>query len=196
LGFFADRPRYIDVILGLIAVGLIAARTARSRMIWRQLPLAAREPRAARRAAWRSMIGFTALVAVVFMLMGAVLAYSSDGWPGVARRLGNWHLLVACALYFPWALLQQFVFQFYLLGRLLVLVPYGFAVPAAAVAFSMVHFPRVPVMAATMLGGVIWAVTYARYRTLWPLAASHAILGSTLHYWVFGRDLARLWGAA
>lgn len=148
------------------------------------------------RSAWRGVGAFTAAGAGLFLVAGGALAYSSGGWPEVARRLGNWHLPVACALYFPWALLQQFVFQFYLLGRLLWLMPYALGVALAALAFAMVHFPRMPVMALTLAAGVVWAMSYSRHRTLWPLAASHAVLGSTLHYWLFGRDLAVLWGAA
>jgi len=187
--FFSGRPGYIDVALGLVAVGLIGASTRRSREIWRGV----RRPSADPRAAARWMVIFTTLVASMFLAIGVLTGYSANGWQGAWDRVGNWHLLVACALYSPWALLQQFVFQFYLLGRLRWVLPYWPAVLITAVAYSAVHFPRVPVMAGTVFAGVIWAATYHRYGKLLPLAASHAVLGSTLHYWVFGRDLAVLW---
>ena len=193
--FFRVRAGYVDVALALAALGLIAASTLRSRALWSQLPGGSADRRAARRGAWRRMAVFTGGAAGGLLLLGAGLGYSAGGWPGVLQRLANWHFLIACGLYLPWALLQQFIFQFYLLGRLLWLAPYWFAVPAAAAAFSLVHFPRVPVMLGTALAGIVWAASYSQHRTLLPLAASHAVLGSALHYWVFGRDLASLWCA-
>jgi membrane protease YdiL (CAAX protease family) len=92
-------------------------------------------------------------------------------------------------LYFPWALLQQFVFQFYLLGRLSYLLPPAVAIGITAVAFSAVHYPRYPIMAGTLIGCLVWSLSYRRHRVLLPLAASHALLGATMHYWVIGRDL-------
>jgi membrane protease YdiL (CAAX protease family) len=48
-------------------------------------------------------------------------------------------------------------------------------------------------MVVTAVAGVVWAIFYYRWRRLPPLAASHAILGATLHYWVFGNDLLMQW---
>jgi hypothetical protein len=48
-------------------------------------------------------------------------------------------------------------------------------------------------MAVTLLAGVIWSASYFRDRKLLPLAVSHAALGTTLHYWVFGNDLLQRW---
>src|SRR5690606_28956474 len=107
--------------------------------------------------------------------------------------IGNPHLVGAALLYLPWALLQQFVFQFYLLGRLLTILPVNVAIAITALAFSAVHFPRAPVMAVPLLAAPPWPRLYRRPRTMLPLAAPHALLGSALHYWVFGRDLLADW---
>jgi membrane protease YdiL (CAAX protease family) len=191
VAFFRVRAGYVDVALALAALGLIAASTRRTQALWSRLPRGA----PAARNAWRDMGVFTGIVVGVLLVAGAWIGYSADGLAGAVRRVATWHFAVACVLYLPWALLQQFIFQVYLLGRLLWLAPYRLAVPLAALAFSMVHFPRTPVMLGTAAAGVIWAATYVRHRALLPLAVSHAVLGSALHYWVFGRDLARLWGA-
>jgi membrane protease YdiL (CAAX protease family) len=187
--FFRGRPGYIDVALGLVAVGLIGASTRRSRDIWRRI----RQLSEDQHSVWRWMLLFTTIVASGFLVLGLLAGYRANGWQGAWDRVGNWHLLMACVLYFPWALLQQFVFQFYMLGRLRWVLPYWPAIIVTAVAYSAVHFPRTPVMIGTVFAGVIWAATYYRYGKLLPLAVSHAVLGSTLHYWVFGRDLAVLW---
>ena len=192
--FFADRPGYVDLALALLAVGLIAAGARRSLGIWKRTPVLVADPRAATRLAWRDALVFTAVALTALAFIGAASGYTADGWRGAWQRLANWHLVVACLLYFPWALLQQFLLQYYLAGRLQALLPFWLAIILTGLAFSAVHFPRLPVMAVTVVAGVVWARNYCHYRRLLPLAVSHALLGSTLHYWVFGRDLAQIWG--
>jgi membrane protease YdiL (CAAX protease family) len=189
LTFFAQRPRYLDAVLGLVAVSLIGLSSARSRRLWAWLPPAIEGRRERLKAASRAMIIFTVPVATLFLISGAVIGHADDGWVGALERVGNWHLLLALLLYFPWALLQQFVFQFYLLGRLSYLLPPAVAIGITAVAFSAVHYPRYPIMAGTLIGCLVWSLSYRRHRVLLPLAASHALLGATMHYWVIGRDL-------
>jgi membrane protease YdiL (CAAX protease family) len=48
-------------------------------------------------------------------------------------------------------------------------------------------------MALVLIACSVWSTIYYRTRALLPLAASHAVLGSVLHYWVFGNDLLRRW---
>src|SRR5690606_36141155 len=152
--FFRARAGYVDVVLALVALGLIAASTPRSRALWSALPRGSPS-----RGPWRDMALFTGIAAGLFIVVGAWIGYAADGLPGAVRRITTWHFAVACALYLPWALLQQFIFQFYLLGRLLWLVPYKVAVPLAAAAFSLVHFPRVPVMLGTAAAGIVWSAS-------------------------------------
>ena len=93
----------------------------------------------------------------------------------------------------PWALLQQFLFQFYLLGRLLTLLLSPVAVFATEMACSLVHLPEIGVALAAAPAGIFWTFLYHRYRVLFPLGLSHALLGSTLYYWVYGQDLLMAW---
>lgn len=190
---FPARAAYVDAILGLTAVALIALASSRSRILWMREQILERDDGGRLSRAVRWSAAFTLPVIVLFLLLGIWLGYSAGGWDGALVRVGNWHLLPALVLYFAWGLLQQFVFQFYLLGRLLYILPGAAAVLLTGIAFSMVHFPRAPVMAVTLVAGVVWASIYRRYRSLVPLAASHALLGATLHYWIFGRDLLALW---
>ena len=55
--------------------------------------------------------------------------------------------------------------------------------------------PDVGVTVAAAFAGVFWTYVYYRYRVLSPLAFSHALLGTTFSYWVYGRDLAEAWAA-
>ena len=121
-----------------------------------------------------------------------------QGWEEVFRRIFTWRLFPAIGLYFPWALLQQTLFQFYLLGRLLVLFPKQYvAVPMTitGACFGLVHLPDVWTALATVASGIVWSFIYYRYRLLLPLAFSHAALGSAFYYGIFGHDLAAEWRA-
>ncbi len=194
LAAFPVRPSYVDFALAGVAVALIAASTPRSRRLWQTLPPRAGEHAGLRRAAIETA-AFTAVALVALGLMAVLVAPAEVTRTELAARFVSRNFLLATAVYFPWALLQQYIFQFYLFGRLAKLVPLGIAVALTALAFSGAHFPRWPVMAVTAMAGAFWTLTYYRHRTLLPLAASHAILGAALHYWVFGRDLLRIWPA-
>ena len=189
LATFEVRPSYVDFALAAAAVVLIVATAPRSRRLWQAIPV----PRAARltrqRAAFAACAAFTAVALIVLALLGVLF----DAGTATLDRFRNWHIIVAMALYFPWAFLQQLIFQFYLFGRLLQLAPLPLAASLTALAFASVHFPRWPVMGVIVIAGAAWSLMYYRHRALLPLAASHAILGSALHYWVFGRDLLETW---
>jgi membrane protease YdiL (CAAX protease family) len=185
---FQVRPPYLDFVLAAAAVALIVFSAARSRRLW---ALARSVDPTGARGAWLAALGFTA-VALVVLAVVAVFTARAAGIPA-AERFGNWHMLATAALYLPWALLQQYIFQFYWFGRWLRLVPVALAVALTAVAFAAVHFPRWPVMAVTLVAGTAWALIYYRWRSLVPLAVSHALLGTALHYWVFGNDVLERW---
>jgi membrane protease YdiL (CAAX protease family) len=185
---FPARPSYVDFALAIVAVGLIVSSRPRSERIWRGVSMAAAGDRPARRAFIETGV-FTGIA-----LAALAAAAASTAAPGtLIDRLVDWHMLLAAGLYLPWAFAQQYVFQFYLLGRLARVLPLLLAVAVTAAAFASVHFPRWPVMALTALAGAFWSFTYYRFRRLTPLAVSHALLGSALHYWVFGRDLLDAW---
>jgi membrane protease YdiL (CAAX protease family) len=134
----------------------------------------------------------------LFLAIGAYLGYRSGGWSGVADRVGNWRIVVAFGCYLPWALMQQTLFQFYLLGRLLALFPRTkpfIAIAFTSLAVGLVHLPDVWTALVTVAAGFIWSFIYYRYRLLLPLAVSHAALGSAFYYGLFGHDLAVEWRA-
>jgi membrane protease YdiL (CAAX protease family) len=185
---FRVRPPYVDLALAALAVGLIVATARRSARLWQQAP-----PRVTadmREPAVRA--GAFTLVALATLAALATFDARAGGESALAR-FSNWHFLLAVPLYFLWALLQQFIFQFYFLGRLVHIASQPVAIALTAAAFASVHFPRWPVMAVTLLAGFYWAWLYWRYRNLVVLAVSHALLGAALHYWVFGRDLLASW---
>ncbi len=188
VGTFRVRPAYVDFALAGMAVALIAASARRSRRFWDAAPLV--PGGSASRRAWIESGTFTG---VALLVLVALAGWSAGSGAALAARAANWHLALAIAFYFPWALLQQYIFQRFLLGRLLQLLPTAAAIAVTAIAFSSVHFPRWPVMALVLIACSAWSTIYWRTRALLPLAASHALLGSVLHYWVFGNDLLQRW---
>jgi hypothetical protein len=195
LVLFPRRPIAVDMGLALCALGLVLLTAKHtSSAIWGPL---AGDIQGIR---WRRCLAHTmiptALAMSLFLLVGVLIAYEAAGWLAVWYRIVNPRIPTAVALYFPWALLQQTLFQFYLLGRLLVLWP---SLPPLAhsalngLAFGFVHAPDPWIASMAWLGGTMWSIMYLRYRLLWPLALSHAFLGTTLYYWVYARDLAGPW---
>jgi len=104
------------------------------------------------------------------------------------------HFFITLFFYVLWALLQQTLFQFYLLGRLRALLPYARPMLLSVVvgiAYGLVHLPeggRITVV--TIIGGIFWSYSYYRDRYVLPLAISHMLLATTFFYWVLGQDFA------
>lgn len=192
---FRVRPPYLDFALAIAAVALIAFSARRSASLW-TAGMHDRDALRSARGAWVASAAFTAVALMVLAGVGAFAGGSEllgANTTPFGERLTNWHIAIAIAAYLPWALLQQYIFQNYLLARLLHLVPLPAAIALTAVAFSSVHFPRWPVMVVVLIAGTVWSLIYFRWRTLSPLACSHAVLGPALHYWVFGHDLLERW---
>jgi membrane protease YdiL (CAAX protease family) len=188
VGTFRVRPAYVDFVLAGVAVALIAASAQRSRRLWDAVLAPGDTPK---HRAWVASGAFTAVALLVLVGLASINAAASPQTFG--QRAANWHVVIAMVLYFPWALLQQYIFQRFLFVRLLHLLSPAPAIALTALAFSSVHFPRWPVMALVVLACAVWSSIYYRSRSLLPLAASHALLGSVLHYWVFGNDLLNAW---
>jgi membrane protease YdiL (CAAX protease family) len=192
LSLLSERPRYWDLLLAAAAVTAIALDSRRSRRLWAAVGGRAPEPLRPASGPWSGVVVFTGLAVLALGAASAVLEYVMVGRLP-ADRFGNWHVVPAILLYLPWAWLQQFVFQFYLLGRLLHLLPAAAALTLTALAFAAVHYPRYPIMALTAMAGAVWALSYRRHRRLAPLAVSHAVLGPVMLYWLLGRDLLGDW---
>ena len=190
---FPQRAIYIDGLLAVLALALIGlnARFTKN-SVWAQFPPMS-DLRTRARRSYALAGAFTIPAILVFAVTGFALGYRQFGWEGGWARVSNWHILVTFLFYLPWALLQQFLLQFYLLGRLLTLLPASMAVIATGMAYSFVHLPEVGVALATAPAGIFWTFLYYRDRLLLPLGLSHALLAATFYYWVYGQDLLMVW---
>lgn len=194
---FPKRNPALDVALAgfaLVCLALSAAYT--KKVIWAASPAPVAENRF--RRCLTVTLRITVPTAVLFLFIGGVVAYRNGGWPAVADRVFNWRILAAFGCYLPWALMQQTLLQFYLLGRLLALFPKRFRVVPfiiTGMCFGLVHLPDVWTALVTVAAGTVWSFIYYRYRLLLPLAFSHAALGSAFYYGIFGHDLSAEWRA-
>lgn len=84
--------------------------------------------------------------------------------------------------YAVWALIQQLLLQDFFLRRLLNLTPgrKAVAVVATSLIFAVAHLPNPVLTPVTFLWALIACAIFLRYRNIFPLAISHAILGVTL----------------
>jgi hypothetical protein len=84
--------------------------------------------------------------------------------------------------YALWAFCQQILLQNFFLERFLRLLPGKPTVAAilAASVFALAHVPSPILAPATLVWGLIACLLFLRYRNLYPLALSHAILGICL----------------
>jgi membrane protease YdiL (CAAX protease family) len=182
----SERPVWIDAGLGLVAVVLVAATARKTReQIW--APLATQRWERLRHCSGHMLVG-TSGVALLFAIIGR--------WVGRAPPLFTATMLAALVPFALWATLQQVLFQFYLLGRLRVLIPAAPPLALAAVnglLFGAVHLPDVELTVLTSVGGAVWSWYYLRDRCLGPIAISHAVLGTTYYYWTRGDDLVLRW---
>lgn len=187
----------MDVVLAgfaLACIGLSAQYTRKVVWVAAAPPVEQRQPK----RCWTVTFWVTVPPALLFLTIGAFIAYHDGGWPAVADRVFNWRILAAFGCYLPWALMQQGLLQFYLLGRLLALFPRQFLFAPmliTGICFGLVHLPDVWTAAVTVVAGTVWSLIYYRYRLLLPLAFSHAALGSAFYYGIFGHDLAAEWRA-
>jgi membrane protease YdiL (CAAX protease family) len=184
---FPQRPTWVNLLLAGLGLLLLLANGRYTRqVVW------ARHPAEGDR---RQRDLRCTVAAGAFTLLGALaLAALSLGLDGGAR-LRQPQAPAVLPLYFAWALLQQYLFQFYLLGRLLVVLPVAPAITLTGLAFASAHLPHLALAAATLVPGLVWTALYYRYRSLLPLAVSHAVLGSCLFHWIIGRDLLSHWRA-
>jgi hypothetical protein len=195
LVMFPTRNPLVDVVLaGFALLCIVFSGRYTKRVIWAASPPPVADNRTKRCLA--VLFWITIPPTLLFLLIGGIVACKNGGWPAVGGRIFNWRILAAFGCYLPWALMQQTLLQFYLLGRLLVLAPKQFLfVPfiITGTCFGLVHLPDLWTALVTVVAGTAWSFMYYRYRLLLPLAFSHAALGSAFYYGIFGHDLATEW---
>jgi len=116
-------------------------------------------------------IGFATLIFMVILVRwagGQIPANTT--WPGLQLAWG----------YVIWALLQEFMLQSFFFNRFEELHGSSAAVWMASTLFAAAHLPSPVLTTATLIGALFFCEMFRRYRSLYPLAIVHAMLGLTI----------------
>jgi membrane protease YdiL (CAAX protease family) len=79
--------------------------------------------------------------------------------------------------YALWALIQEFILQSFFFNRFEELYGSAPAVWIASALFAAVHLPSPVLTTATLIGALFFCEVFRRYRSLYPIAIVHAMLG-------------------
>ncbi len=185
-----NRPLWANVGLALLALALVALSARETRAEFWGPPTADWAWRLRRSSGL--VLGLSLPVALAFGAFAAA-GVQPRAAGAVLAELFDPGLFATLALFVPWALVQQTLFQFYLLGRLRALLPGALPlipVVLTGLGYGAVHLPDRELALLTAAAGILWSYAYQRDRVLLPLALSHALLGTTYFAWVRGRALA------
>lgn len=135
------------------------------------------EPAGLKAPPWRMALlvtGLTSLLAALILIAAATL-HALHGLFGTRAPL-----LHACA-YLIWALVQQYIQQSFFFVRIEQLMGNRpLASFMTAILFGLVHLPNPVLTLVTFFGGWLLSELFRRYRSLWPLAFAHGVIGLTL----------------
>lgn len=175
----------VDAGLAMLALVFIAVgRHETRRRVWSDHP-----PESVRRRADRVLAAATLAALVLAAAAGLVSGREVDGMVAAA-------FLATVALFVPWAWLQQAMFQFYLLGRLRLLLHGAGDLLVAGingVLFAALHAPQWDLVLVTGPAGWLWSYYYLRARRLVPIVVSHAVCGTAYFSLWRSEDLLRRW---
>ena len=82
--------------------------------------------------------------------------------------------------YVIWAVLQEFLLQSFFFNRFEELYGSSAAVWMASTLFAAAHLPSPVLTTATLIGALFFCEMFRRYRSIYPLAIVHAMLGLTI----------------
>jgi membrane protease YdiL (CAAX protease family) len=123
------------------------------------------------------------LVGLALLVAGCVLLVA-EHMKTLHGAEGNGGIGAFCTRYWGytlWAFAQQILLQDFFLRRMLRLVSRpGLAVLLSAGVFSVAHLPNPILTLVTFVWGVIACNVFLRYRNLYPLGLTHALLGITI----------------
>ena len=115
------------------------------------------------------------LVAVILMVIlvhwaGGQIIANPTWFPNLQSAWG----------YVIWAGLQEFILQSFFFNRFEELYGNSAAVWIASTLFAAVHLPNPILTTATLIGALFFCEMFRRYRSIYPLAVVHAMLGLTI----------------
>lgn len=111
-------------------------------------------------------------VIALSMALIAKAAGTLHGLFGVRKPLAH------ASMYLLWSLVQQYIQQSYFFARIEQLVANGrLASLITAFLFGLAHLPNPVLAPVTFVGGFILCELFRRYRSIYPLALAHGLIG-------------------
>jgi len=166
-----DRPRWLDVLVGVAILGVTIAYTVHRRLVgWRTFGLA-------RLGDHRRAVGPVALFTVAavgaLLLLGALTA----GRPRGGLRY-EWDVLRALAAYPVWGLVQQGILFGVTYPRLQLLAGSRLAALFTAGLFAVAHLPNPLLVAGGFVMVLFYAWVWQRSPSLPVVGISHGLIGA------------------
>lgn len=129
--------------------------------------------------------GFKRPPAVFTLITAALTLIIAVAMGGIAALLGTLHGLFGVRApvlhasgYLLWSLVQQYIQQSFFFARIEKLTTSGpLASLITAVLFGLAHLPNPVLTPVTFVGGWVLCELFRRYRTLYPLAIAHGLIG-------------------
>ncbi|PYP82837.1 MAG: CAAX protease family protein [Candidatus Angelobacter sp. Gp1-AA117] len=126
---------------------------------------------------WRMallVVGLTLLLAALALIAAATL-HTLHGLFGTRAPL------LHASVYLVWALVQQYIQQSFFFVRIEALSGNRPLTSfLTALLFGLVHLPNPVLMLVTFLGDWVLSELFRRYRSSWPLAFAHGVMGLTI----------------
>jgi membrane protease YdiL (CAAX protease family) len=130
---------------------------------------------------WPARGGTVLMLAVGCVVAAAIpLVVVASGHPLPANP--EWPKLNNLWPYVIWAVGQQFLLQSYFYVRFEQLLGGRAAVAVSSVLFALLHLPNLPLTGLTLVGGLFFTEMFRTYRSLYPLAIAHALMGIAIAY--------------
>ena len=114
---------------------------------------------------------FAAAICLIFLVLWAGGEIPMNAiWPNVSQSAG----------YLLWVLVQEFILQSFFFTRCEELFGSSAAVWVAATLFAVAHLPNPILTTFTFVAALFFCSMFRRYRSIYPLAMVHAVLGLTV----------------
>lgn len=116
-------------------------------------------------------VSFATAIFLIFMVRWAGGEIPANPtWPNLNQTSG----------YFLWALIQEFILQSFFFTRCEELFGGSAAVWVAATLFAAAHLPSPILTTFTLVAALFFCEMFRRYRSIYPIAIVHAVLGLTV----------------
>lgn len=119
-------------------------------------------------------------VLAVSLAAAAFLVFAVRWAGGDVPANGIWPSFGQSWAYVVWALLQEFILQSFFFTRCEDLFGGSKAVWVAATLFAVAHLPSPLLTTFTFVAALFFCSVFRRYRSIYPIAVMHAILGLTV----------------